>query len=126
MMTNVKEIGELALDEEIQTAEGALVVEFSAEWCPPCKVLAPVLDSIAADYGDRIRIVRIDSDDHPEISARYQVMSVPTLLVFADGEVQTRLVGARSRRHLVEELAPWISPLSEGLGSPRRPDPDRR
>jgi len=92
-------------DEEIGSSETPVLVEFWAEWCPPCKAIAPVLTAIAAEQRGRLRIGKIDSDEFPDVAARYAVTSVPTLLVFDGGTVVKRLVGARSKRHLLEELA---------------------
>jgi thioredoxin 1 len=92
-------------DEVVGEADRPLLVEFGAEWCPPCKVLAPVLDSIVADHGDRLILYKVDSDEHPDLVARFEVSSVPTTLVFEDGALVKRMVGARGKRQLLEELS---------------------
>jgi len=96
---------ETTFDEEIGAAPVPVLVEFWAEWCGPCKALAPVLEEIATEQGDRLRVYKVNSDDHPALGARYEVMSVPTLLVFDEGRLVKRMVGARGKRHLLEELA---------------------
>jgi len=96
-------------DELIAGSALPVVVEFGADWCPPCKVLAPVLDEIAAEHHDRLVLYAIDSDDHPELVARFAVASVPTTLLFEDGALVKRLVGARGKRQLLEELADVLS-----------------
>jgi thioredoxin 1 len=100
----VLELTEADLDEEIKGSPVPVVVEFWAEWCPPCKMLAPVLQSIAVDYEDRLRVFKVNSDEHPELAMRYEVMSVPTILVFSAGELRGRMVGARSRARLLQEI----------------------
>ena len=113
MSTAVLSLTETTFDEEVKASSLPMVVEFWAEWCPPCKLLSPILDSVAVDYADRLRVFTINSDQHPALSARFEVMSIPTILVFADGELRQRLVGARSRTRLIEELSQvidWPSP----------------
>ncbi|HWH35633.1 MAG TPA: thioredoxin [Acidimicrobiales bacterium] len=95
-------------DEEIASAPQTLVIDFWAEWCGPCKTIAPVLDELAGDHPDTLRVAKLNVDEHPEIGRRYQVMSIPTLLVFKDGELVKRLVGAKSKHQLVSELAEFL------------------
>ncbi len=110
-MTNaVLELTDATFDEEIGASPVPVLIEFWAEWCPPCRVIAPILDSIAADYADRLRVCKVNSDERPELARRYDVMSVPTILVFSQGELRQRMVGARSRSRLLEELAGVITP----------------
>ncbi|CAN5857978.1 thioredoxin [soil metagenome] len=95
-------------DEEIAASSQAVVVDFWAEWCAPCKMIAPILDEIAAEHPDSLRIAKLNVDDHPDIGRRYQVMSIPTLLVFKDGELVKRLVGAKGKSQLLTELAEFV------------------
>jgi thioredoxin 1 len=95
-------------DEEIAASSQAVVVDFWAEWCGPCRMIAPILDEIAAEHADSLRVAKLNVDDHPDIGRRYQVMSIPTLLVFKDGELVKRLVGAKNKSQLVAELAEFI------------------
>ncbi|MDQ3461762.1 MAG: thioredoxin [Actinomycetota bacterium] len=95
-------------DEEIAASSHAVVVDFWAEWCGPCKMIAPILDEIAAEHPDSLRIAKLNVDDHPDIGRRYQVMSIPTLLVFKDGELVKRLVGAKGKSQLLTELAEFV------------------
>ncbi|HUD17389.1 MAG TPA: thioredoxin domain-containing protein [Acidimicrobiales bacterium] len=108
MSSAVNELTEASFDEQVRTSPLPVLVEFGAEWCPPCKVMAPVLDSVADEYADRLRVLTIDTDTHPELARRYDLMSVPTMLVFAEGEPRLRLVGARSRSQLLGELAGFL------------------
>ncbi|MFD4739350.1 thioredoxin family protein [Streptomyces virginiae] len=81
-----------------------VLVEFTADWCGPCRQLAPVLSSIAAEEADRLKVVQIDADSNPGAVTRYGVLSMPTLLVFQDGEPVRQMVGARAKRKLLQEL----------------------
>jgi len=110
MSSAVLELTDATFDEEIATSPLPVIVEFWAQWCPPCRLIAPILDSIATDFSGELRVYKVNSDERPELAARFGVMSVPTILVFSQGELRLRLVGARSRSHLLEELAAVINP----------------
>ena len=92
-------------DEVITSSPAPVLVDLWAEWCGPCHALAPVLDQVDALTGDALRIVKVDVDAEPDIARRYDVMSFPTLLLFRDGVVVRRMIGARGKHHLLEELA---------------------
>ncbi len=95
-------------DETVLGSEHPVVVDFWAEWCHPCKKIAPVLEEIAHEYGDSVHVAKLDVDAHPDIARQYGVMSIPTLLVFKNGEVDKRLVGAKSKGALLEELGEFL------------------
>ena len=108
--TTLTELTAATFDEAILAIpEGKLlVIDFWAEWCPPCIALAPILEELAADLHDTVVFAKVDIEAHPELATRFQVLSFPTLLVFDDRDpVQPvrRLVGLRGKRHLAEELA---------------------
>ena len=105
MSSAVLELTPAKFDEVVGVSDVPVVVEFWAQWCPPCRVMTPVLDSVARDSGDRLHVLKVDADAYPELARRYEVVSVPTLLVFVDGELRHRMVGARSRSRLLEEIA---------------------
>ncbi len=109
MSNQVRELTGSTFDEALAASPVPVVVEFWAEWCPPCKLVAPVLDSIAADHADRLQIFKVNSDEHPELARRYEVISVPTILSFSEGHLRQRMVGARSRVRLLEDLRELIS-----------------
>lgn len=97
------------IDEVIGASPVPVLVEFGAEWCPPCKAMAPVLADLASEYGDRLRVLTVDADAEPALTARYDVVGLPTLLVFRDGDVVGRMVGARGKGRLTQELAELLS-----------------
>ncbi|MGH4033692.1 thioredoxin family protein [Actinomycetota bacterium Odt1-20B] len=82
-----------------------VLVEFTADWCGPCRQLAPVLSELAREEADRIKIVQLDVDRSPESAIAYRVLAAPTMIVFRDGEPVKQMVGARAKRKLLEELA---------------------
>jgi thioredoxin 1 len=102
----MKQIGQNDFDGAV--ARGAVLVDFSAEWCGPCKTMLPVVEKIAADYEGRLAVYTVDIDADPEIAARHGVMSVPTMLVMKDGEAVERIVGAVSERDLRKKIEPHL------------------
>jgi thioredoxin 1 len=95
-------------DEEVASSSVPLVVDFWAEWCGPCRMVAPVLEAIAAEHGGKIRVAKLNVDDAPDVARRYEIMSIPTLLVFQDGLPKKRLVGAKGKAQLVSELEEFL------------------
>ncbi|GAA3122773.1 thioredoxin [Planomonospora alba] len=95
-------------DEQVLRSDRPVLVDFWAEWCPPCKMIAPVLEEIDAEYGDRVTIAKINADDHPEITLRYGVLGLPTLNLYSGGEVVRQIKGARPKRMLLAELEGYI------------------
>ena len=104
MHTTIRPLTADTFDESVQGAGKAVVVDVWAEWCPPCRTLEPELAAVAGELADTVEVRSIDQDAFPEIGRRYGVQSLPTLLVFRDGELAARLVGARGRASLREEL----------------------
>ena len=104
MSDAVTNITEATFDEIVNSATAPVVVDFWAEWCGPCKMIAPILDEIATEQGDSVKITKLNVDENPSIAQRYGVMSIPTLLVFRDGEVDKRIVGAKGKMQLIEEI----------------------
>ncbi|MET7629070.1 thioredoxin [Streptomyces sp. NPDC005078] len=100
----VAEVTDATFDGEVLGAELPVLVEFTADWCGPCRQLAPVLSAIAAEEAGRIKIVQLDVDYNPGIASRYGVLSMPTLMVFRSGEPVQSMVGARPKRRLLQEL----------------------
>jgi thioredoxin 1 len=95
-------------DETIGGAEKPVLVDFWAEWCGPCKMIAPVLEEIASEQGEKLSIAKLNVDDNPDVAMRFNVMSIPTLIVFKDGEPAKRLVGAKGKGQLLQDLAEYV------------------
>jgi thioredoxin 1 len=91
--------------ETISNSDKPVLIDFWAEWCGPCRMLAPVLDDVAAEVGDKLIIGKLNVDENPATSQKYGVMSIPTLLVFKNGEVVKTLVGYMSKKDMLDKLA---------------------
>jgi thioredoxin 1 len=95
-------------DEEIAGSAEPILVDFWAEWCGPCKMVSPILEEIATEQAGKIRIAKLNVDENLEISRRFEVMSIPTLILFREGEPAHRIVGAKPKAQLLQELHPHL------------------
>ena len=95
-------------DEQIKSAAEPVLVDFWAAWCGPCKMVAPVLDEIAADSDGKLQIGKVNIDENLELARRFDVMSIPTMILFKDGEPQVRIIGAKGKGQLLQELHPYL------------------
>ncbi|MFF7145236.1 MULTISPECIES: thioredoxin family protein [Streptomyces] len=103
--TDVAEVTDGNFEAEVIGAELPVLVEFTADWCPPCRQMGPVLGALAAEQAGRLKVVQLDVDTNPTTTNAYKVLSMPTFLVFRDGEPVKAMVGARPKRRLLEELS---------------------
>jgi thioredoxin 1 len=103
-----KVVTEENFDAEVLQNDKPVIVDYWAEWCGPCRMVAPVLEEIAAEYADKIEVVKLNIDDNPELSQRYGIMAIPTMNVFSGGEVVKQIVGAKPKSALLRELADYL------------------
>ena len=102
----MREVTDASFADEVLAAPGPTIVDFWAPWCKPCKAIEPLLEAIAADRG--VELVRLNIDDHLAVPGRYGVLSLPTVMLFADGELKATVVGARPRGHFEGALEEWL------------------
>ena len=91
-------------EEEVLNADIPVLVDCWAEWCGPCKMIAPIMEDIAEEYGDQIKICKLNVDENEEVPSRFGIMSIPTLLYFEDGEQTDKIVGYQPKEKILEEL----------------------
>jgi thioredoxin 1 len=108
MAGNLQELTDTTFDEEVGSSDVPLIVDFWAEWCGPCRMVAPVLEQIASENAGKVRLAKLNVDDAPGVAQRFGIMSIPTLLVFKDGQAKKRIVGAKGKGQLLEDLAEFL------------------
>ena len=108
MAGTITNLSETTFDEEVGATSEPVLVDFWAEWCGPCKLIAPILEEIAAEQAGSIRIAKVNVDEAPDLARRFEVMSIPTLILFDGGVPTKRIVGAKGKPQLLEELADYL------------------
>ncbi|MGU3492484.1 thioredoxin [Xanthobacteraceae bacterium A53D] len=100
----VEKVSDASFEADVLKSSTPVVVDFWAEWCGPCRMVAPVLDELSGELGDKVKIVKLNVDENPVTASKYGIMSIPTLLLFKDGQIASRQVGAAPKA----KLASWI------------------
>lgn len=104
MSENIVHVSQTSFDEDVLHADRPVLVDYWAEWCGPCKMIAPILDEIAQEYGDRVKVCKVNVDENQAAAERYGIRGIPTLMLFKNGDVEATKVGALSKSQLAAFL----------------------
>ena len=107
-MANIPEVNETTFSDEVLTSQEPVLVDFSAVWCGPCKQLDPIVEQLAKDWAGKIKVVKLDVDNSPNIAMQFQVMGVPTLMLFIGGKSKERIVGYQPKDRILSKLNPYL------------------
>ncbi|MGN6199991.1 thioredoxin [Humibacter sp.] len=107
-MSSAKSVTDATFQQDVLDSDKTVLVDFWAEWCGPCRAVAPILDQIAAEHGDKLEIVKLNVDENPQTAFKYQITSIPALKVYQGGEVVKTVIGAKPKPALEADLAAYI------------------
>jgi thioredoxin 1 len=108
-MSAAHEVTDATFADEVLNSSDTIMVDFWAEWCGPCRAVSPILDAIAAENSDKIKIVKLNVDDNPQMAMKYQITSIPAMKVFRGGEVVKTVIGAKPKPALEADLAEFLA-----------------
>ena len=107
-MTMIGNVTDADFAEKVLASDTPVLVDFWAEWCVPCHMVSPVVEEIAGEKGEALRVAKLNIDENPQMTQRYRVMSIPSLVLFVGGEEQARVVGAKPKDAILKDIAPHI------------------
>ena len=108
MGKSTKTVTDATFAEDVLTSDKPVLVDFWAEWCGPCKMVSPVLEEIASEHAEKITVVKLNIDENPQTARDYQVMSIPTMSVFAGGKVVKSIIGAKPKAAILRDLSDYL------------------
>jgi thioredoxin 1 len=115
--SNLKSVTDASFSSDVLQQVRPVLVDFWAEWCAPCRLLVPVLESISEEHGDELLIVKVNVDENPETTAEYSVTSIPTMIVYEHGKVAKTIVGVKPKSVLLKEIEDFVAPVNRGQGT---------
>ena len=108
-MSAAHEVTDATFQDEVRNSSDTIMVDFWAEWCGPCRAVSPILDAIASENPDKLKIVKLNVDDNPQMAMKYQITSIPAMKVFRGGEVVKTVIGAKPKPALEADLAEFLA-----------------
>ena len=108
-MAEMQHVNEDDFQDEVLKTTQPVLVDFTAVWCAPCKMLDPVVKDLAQEWGEKVKVVKLDVDHNPNLAMQYQVMGVPTLMLFINGEVSERITGYQPKERIVSKFSPHLN-----------------
>ena len=108
MSDSIIHVGDSTFEEQVLKSDSPVMVDYWAEWCGPCKMIAPILDEIAQEQAGKVKVVKLNVDENQDTARRFDVMSIPTLIVFKDGQPAKKMIGAKGKGALLEDLAEFL------------------